>query len=762
MAASTYFAQVQQLYIAYFGRPADTIGQAYWANQIDAANGSIASVIAGFSASAESAALFGNKSSIDKVTAIYQNAFGRAPEPAGLAYWVAQLDSGKVSQAQASWTIQQSAGAGDAAAVQNKLTAAQAFTAQIDTTAEITGYQGAAAAESARAFLKTVTADNATATAAVTGAAAAVVAATAVGVVGATYTLTAGIDNLVGDSGNNTFIGDNTAGGLAGLTVSAGDQINGGAGTDTFNYFTTGGATVAPQLTAVENVNLIGGVTAVDLSGAVGLQQVTLKNTAVVATNVTVGAGVAVGLDNVKGAAGAAVASATFNGPATQTTATLNVANGSNVGVVNVDGAALTTLNVVAAAGAANTIGSLESTGRETTLNVSGAGGLTINQVGATLTTINASAATGKTVINAVGTGDLTYTGGAGDDTIAFGGSLTKADKIDGGAGFDTVSVANATAVTMAGLNAATNVEAVEFTGSAAVAVTLGSTLTNAGITKVLFNTADTAAADVVSAADAAHTYAFGTANTGAATLNLAAGVTTANVVMEGSSTLATGISNVGALTVGILPSDLAATPTLVSTVNIASSGLTGTGANVANIITSVNAEAGATINVTGSKDLTIGGAAAGLVHNATVDASAFTGKLAITGSTGADKIILGSGADTVTVNGAGSTYAAADTITNFTKADTLILTGAVVAAAADLVKFDASNSLSLAAALVSAETAIGANSAAWFSYDSNTYVVANTDAGNTVTADGSTDLVVKLAGVVTLVGDATGIHAAA
>ena len=37
MAASTYFAQVQQLYIAYFGRPADPIGQAYWAANIDAA-----------------------------------------------------------------------------------------------------------------------------------------------------------------------------------------------------------------------------------------------------------------------------------------------------------------------------------------------------------------------------------------------------------------------------------------------------------------------------------------------------------------------------------------------------------------------------------------------------------------------------------------------------------------------------------------------------------------------------------------------------
>lgn len=153
MAASAYFDQVQQLYIAYFGRPADTVGQAFWASKIDAANGSIASVIAGFSASTESQALFGNLTTTQKVTAIYQNAFGRTPEATGLAYWVAQIDSGKVTQAQASWTIQQSAGPGDASAVNNKLIAAKAFTAQIDTAAEIAGYSGAAAATLARAYL---------------------------------------------------------------------------------------------------------------------------------------------------------------------------------------------------------------------------------------------------------------------------------------------------------------------------------------------------------------------------------------------------------------------------------------------------------------------------------------------------------------------------------------------------------------------------------------------------------------------------------
>ena len=734
MAASTYFAQVQQLYIAYFGRPADTIGQAYWANQIDAANGSIASVIAGFSASAESAALFGNKSSIDKVTAIYQNAFGRAPEPAGLAYWVAQLDSGKVSQAQASWTIQQSAGAGDAAAVQNKLTAAQAFTAQIDTTAEITGYQGAAAAESARAFLKTVTADNATATAAVTGAAAAVVAATAVGVVGATYTLTTGVDALNGDGGNNTFIGDNTG---ANATVTAGDSINGGAGTDTFNYFTAGGATVAPQLNSVENVNLIGGVTTVDLSGAVGLQQATLKNTAVVTTGtgVTIGAGVAAGLDKVTSA------TATFTGPATQTAATLNVVNGSNVTTVAVNGAAITTLNVVSAAGAANTIGSLTSTGTETTLNVGGAGDLTINTVGDTLTTINASAATGKTVINAAGTGNITYTGGTGNDTIKFGATqLTAADVLDGGAGIDTLSILDTTAP-YAVINAAKNFEVL---GLGAAVTVDASQLTSlkafsleADAAYTISNMATGGTVAVTTAHGAASNIAL-SSNTGIQDLGLTIGV-------AGKA----GVAVAGSLTVG--------------QTNIALSSL-GDGVTGHTIKTLVNAD-NSVITVTGNNNLTITDALAGTAIGSKVDASALTGKLSVIGSAKNDILIGGSNDDTLgggagvnTLTGGagkdlfvitGSVYGASKdvtTITDFVKGTDKLVSGAAVPTA--LTKVAVTElTLDLALGEIAAKAATD-TTAAWGVFGGNTYVVAGGDA---LAALGATDVVVKLAGTVDL-----------
>lgn len=161
MAASAYLNQVQQLYIAYFGRPADPVGQRFWAQVIDDAGGSIASVLAGFSASNESQALYGASNTAQKVAAIYSNVFNRAPESAGLAYWVSQIDSGRVTQSQAAWSIQQDAGAGDASTVNNKLIAANVFTANLDTNAEITGYSGSASAAAARAFLNKVDASYA-------------------------------------------------------------------------------------------------------------------------------------------------------------------------------------------------------------------------------------------------------------------------------------------------------------------------------------------------------------------------------------------------------------------------------------------------------------------------------------------------------------------------------------------------------------------------------------------------------------------------
>lgn len=153
MAAANYFDQVQKLYIAYFGRPADPTGLNYWAANIDAAGGNFSAAIAGFAASSESQALYAAGTTAQLVTSVYIALFNRPPEAAGLAYWVAQIDAGTVTGAGAAYQILTSAGPGDAAAIANKVTAANAFTANIDTSAELAGYNGAASAAIARAWL---------------------------------------------------------------------------------------------------------------------------------------------------------------------------------------------------------------------------------------------------------------------------------------------------------------------------------------------------------------------------------------------------------------------------------------------------------------------------------------------------------------------------------------------------------------------------------------------------------------------------------
>jgi hypothetical protein len=650
MAASTYLAQVQQLYIAYFGRPADPIGLQYWATQIDAANGSIAAVQAGFSASTESQALFGNKSTIDKVTAIYQNAFGRAPEPAGLAYWVAQLDSGKVTQAQASWTIQQSAGAGDAAAVQNKLTAAQAFTAQIDTTAEIQGYQGTGAADAGRAFLATVNQNNASATAAVANAATALATAVnAGGTTGSSFVLTAGVDNLVGTTNNDTFTADNTSTTAAGQ-LSAADTINGGAGVDTLRVFLaatgTNSTSVAnPTLTNVENVLLNGGaLTAYTaIAGTTGL---IIEAPTVTGATYTV-AGQAVTLKGFTGAAGTTSIAST-----TDTTESVTVngwGNAAAAQTVDLLGTKVTsaTLNATGA----NSVVTLANTGAAlTSLAITGDKSVVLTESLAALTTINASATTGGVTIGVNATNNVTVTGGTGNDKVGFGsGQLTSADVVDGGAGTDTLVLGETAAVataTYAGINAVKNFEVLAIGGNGGIvdiAQVTGFTqfgLTGAGNSGTFNN----ALASSKFLADTS-------TDLGTLTVSNKVGEVSTSVTLNNTDTA---VHTVAGLTVS----------------GISSIGLVSTG-TAANTVSSLAVSDNSNIVVTGSAALTITAITGPTTTGVKVDGSAFTGKLTVTGVTGVSDTIIGGSGDDVLSGGAG---AIADTLTGGAGKDKFVI----------------------------------------------------------------------------------------
>lgn len=267
---------LNKAYLAYFGRPSDISGRATYANK------EAADVVSAFDSSAESKALYGD-SIVNKINAIYVNLFNRDAEPAGLQHWLSKVMSGELTPAGVAIAILNGAQNDDAKAVANKLAAADAFTKAIDTTAEILGYSGMAAVNSARAFLKTVDATEASLTAAVKGAEAAVAAATTAGSAqanqGQTFTLTTGIDTLTGTAGNDTF-NSSPVSGVA--TFSGLDSIDGGAGKDTLNI--DFGATAAALSTTanIKNIEVLNVASTaglnIDVSNIAGITDVSAVN----------------------------------------------------------------------------------------------------------------------------------------------------------------------------------------------------------------------------------------------------------------------------------------------------------------------------------------------------------------------------------------------------------------------------------------------------------------------------------------------------
>jgi hypothetical protein len=189
--ATTYYTDIQKLYVAYFNRPADAAGLAYYEGVLEAAKGSaavMAQISADFAKSTEYTAAFSGKTSAEIVDIIYTNIFGHAADDAGRKFYADNLDAKKVTVANVVQEVAKGAQGTDLTAYNNKLTAAAAFTAAVDTDAEKKGYSGDAANKIAKAFLAGVT-DNASLAAATAPAALNASVATAVAA-GTPFTVT--------------------------------------------------------------------------------------------------------------------------------------------------------------------------------------------------------------------------------------------------------------------------------------------------------------------------------------------------------------------------------------------------------------------------------------------------------------------------------------------------------------------------------------------------------------------------------------------
>ncbi|MBA5687985.1 beta strand repeat-containing protein [Rugamonas apoptosis] len=354
--AADYTSLAQELYIAYFGRPADVVGLSNMTKNMAAGNvpsntadfvaaystnSTVKSMVDSFGNSTESANLYGSGTTAAFVNAIYQNLLNRAPLVDGLLFWVNAIDSGALTKGAAAMNILAAAvkdggNATDLANVSNKVTVATNFTTTMSTdAADIVSYAGAVAAQDARDMLKTVvsTTDTTTFQATIDSTLAAIVTANNPVV---NTTLTVGVDNLVGTSANDTYNGTI---GLAATnpTLSALDTIDGKTGQNVLNISDVSGGTALPgglQISNVQTVNVqaAGAATIDTTTGFTGLK--TLNVTRSTGNDVVaVGDGTAVNVTDTK-------AAATVGVTATDSAVTVNAA-----GKVTVHGGSTQTVN---------------------------------------------------------------------------------------------------------------------------------------------------------------------------------------------------------------------------------------------------------------------------------------------------------------------------------------------------------------------------------------------------------------------------------
>lgn len=466
---------IQQLYVAYFNRPADVAGLNFWLNAMTA-GATIDQISKSFNGAKEYTDAYAGKSAENIVDTVYMNLFGRHAEAGGLDFWGPKVQSGAISVADLVKVI--AAGAvnadgtpnADGVAYANKVTAAEAFTTEINSAgneAERLAYASgsADALAAAKAYIASVTdaASLATAIAGVHNAAQGLLPV----VLPTTTTLTTGTDIVKGTAGADVIIADNT-------TMSAGDQINGGAGVDTLNYTHSAGAASLPasNISNVEVLNLrnVGsGTLSLDASTITGLTAINADRATANVTLTNVDGATAVGIIGNGTAVNAAVS---VGYASTSSTATINVSGGVNdpAGAADLTISTANTKVVINSTGAANALDTVALGGGATSLTinattdfgidsvisgvaanaaltVTGAGAVVLGTLDNNFVTVDASTATGG-LSTTLGTGITSFKGTTGADSVTTAATTAAGATIAGGAGTDTLVLAATNDVT--------------------------------------------------------------------------------------------------------------------------------------------------------------------------------------------------------------------------------------------------------------------------------------------------------------------------
>jgi len=458
--------------------------------------------------------------------------------------------------------------------------------------------------------------------------------------VGSTFTLTSGTDSgsgFVGTSAADTFNADliNESGVANVTTINSTDVIDGGAGNDTLNA-TYDDATSA-SVSNIETLNLSGrGAVAFDfvnISGVTTLNMsaytaaANLDNIAALPTTLNV--------TNMAQDANIDFAAAAVSGSTDTLAMTVQSVT---AGTYTLD-AGIESLSIASNGNSANTVTEINASITE--LTVTGAQNLTVtNDLGtntAALTTVNAATMTGRLNVTQDDAVNVTITGGTGNDTIDLGADNFDAnDTVDGGDGTDKLAMEedDTIALTTAGavLTNITNIETIDVTDQLAGAISLN-----------IFNGATTMELSAgIDGTD--RTVTVGSGDTIDLEADAADDIT---IVVNGSGT-----SDTVNLILDNADVAINVQATSVETLNITSTGTADGAANIITGTTALNSLAGDQgIVITGAEALTFTGA----VTADSVNGSAMTDVLTVTGGTTAGSQVTGGSANDILTLGDGN-----------------------------------------------------------------------------------------------------------
>lgn len=468
--------QVQNLYLAYFGRPAEKAGLAYWTAQ---ANATVDQISASFAQQPEYTASFGSLTRAQVVNQLYVNLFGRSAASNELNYWINSTD---VTVDKLALALTNGATGTDRVLLDSKIQYATSITAASSATATGSTVKGSFTDSAA-----TVTVNNAPLTLAqYTGTAA---NSTAVGTAAQFYTLAASqLANKSVFAINGSAVQDGNLGTAASVvfpdgTTSASIALNAATGTSTL---TLGDASTVTGLTLA---GTSGSATANGTPAATVINVTETGTTTDVLASLTL---------NVSGAATAA-SSTTVAITGTDALTTIN-ASGSTAGLT-IDASGLTSVTSLTG-GSGNDTLTISSGSKAVTLNA-GAGDdiVNLNGVAGTSATVNHVASltlgAGNDTLNVTALSNLfgTFTlgtqSGLADANAAIANDLIKVTDFAAG---DKLSIAGA----LSGANAGGSF--VAQTAAQQTAVSAAATLADA---------ANLAANNVAGATPASHSTAF-------------------------------------------------------------------------------------------------------------------------------------------------------------------------------------------------------------------------------------------------------------